>query len=338
MPTKTKVKKLKPLAKDKSINREKVWIDTNIVSTRYKHLDNHVVFDTFNDDKDPSIVPEDIKLAFKLTPITGVCFSGLIGRIRSTKSNRMFYTMETCPAPNANYPALLTPEERSRWLAITKEYGMLPQYIDEEMVKDVKDSSRNQKAKATVIIDLKDLPLSLLYIYLSTIRNIREDPGLPKAVLYLVNELGMNFYLAYTFASAVTLNQVGHHILGIYRPYGLCSENWDGQKYTYSQVSLDKLDQKIQTPIKTAIGLQRLLNNPKKYDKRDYMSDSNIYNFDCTTIINKISTVDYKASIQELFDDNIVAATMSKTDREAKKYINKFEKEKPHINYMEVEK
>lgn len=333
MLTKTKVKKLKPLAKEKSINREKVWIDTNIVSTQYKHLDNRVVFDTFNDDGDPSVIPEDIKSAFKLTPVISVCFSGLIGKIRSNKSNRMFYTMETCQPSNKGGPALLTPEERVRWLAITKEYGMLPQYIDEEMVKDVKG-----KAKATVIIDLRDLTLSLLYIYLSTIRNIREDPGLPKAVLYLVNELGMNFYLAYTFACAVTLNQVGHHILGIYRPYGLSSEKWDGKKYTYNQVSLDKLDQKIKVPIKIAIGLQRLLNDPKKYDKRDYMSDNKIYNFDCTNIISKISTVDYQASIQELFDDNIVAATMSKTDREAKKYINKFEKEKPRINYMEVKK
>jgi hypothetical protein len=334
MPTKIKVKKLKFLAKGKSINREKVWIDTNIINTQYKHLNNHVVFDTFNDDGDPSIVPEDIKSTFKLTPVTSVCFSALIESIRRNKSNRMFYTMETCPAPSSDYPDLLTPKERVRWLSITKEYGMLPQYIDEEVVKDTK----GQEAKATVIIDLKDLPLSLLYIYLSTIRSIREDPGLPKAVLYLVNEVGMNFYLAYVFASAVILNHVGHHILGVYRPYGLCSEKWDGKKYLYSQISLDKLEQKIHVPIKTAIGLQRLLNNPKKYDERDYMSDNKIYNFDCTTIIDKISTVDYKASIQELFDDNIVAATMSETDREAKKYINKFEKEKPHINYMEVEK
>ena len=198
---------------------------------------------------------------------------------------------------------------------------MLPEYINENSFVDEKSPSKT--AKATFILDIKGLTASMLYVYLSTIRNIREDPGLPKAVLYLVNELGMNFYLAYVFASSIVLSSTGHHILNTQRDYGAFKQVYDSKAgYAYTPITSTQINETIKTSIATAIGIQRMVNDPNKYDKSNITKKAGY--FSCNSTIHGISKVTYKALLRELFDDNIISATMSKTDTEANKYISKF--------------
>jgi hypothetical protein len=194
----------------------------------------------------------------------------------------------------------------------------------------VNEKSSDKIAKATYILDIKDLTKSMLYIYLSNKRNIREDPGLPKAVLYLVNELGMNFYLAYVFASSIVLSICGHHILNTQRSYGTFKQIYDNRTgCSYTPITSAQINEKIETSVATAIGIQRMVNNPNKYDGSN-VTKKNSY-FSCNSTIHGISKVTYKALLRELFDDNIIAATMSKTDTEANKYITKFENSKARL-------
>lgn len=321
---KSTIKKLKRVAKPELVESRDVYIDVNILSPEYAHLDNSVNYGLFKDDGDPAIVPEKgIAEVFKAATYRNVCFSGLLKQIIEKKANRIYYTIKTVlpSSDQKNYPPILTPEERTEWLVLAKEHKLLPEYINEDSF--VGGKLPGEIAKATFILDLKDLTASMLYIYLSTIRNIREDPGLPKAVLYLVNELGMNFYLAYVFASSIVINSVGHHILSTQRAYGAFKQVYNNRTgYTYTPITSPQMNKMIETSIGTAIGIQRMVNDPSKYDKSNITKESTY--FSCNTTIHGISKVKCKALLRELFDDNIIAATMSKTDGEANKYINKF--------------
>jgi hypothetical protein len=341
-------KKLEPSTKG-SIIRERVWIDTEIVSTTYKHLDNKVIHCVFKSDLDPSVVPEGFAKANSGKMYTNDCFSGLLRQIADTKNNRMYSKLEV--AKPAKSDIVLTPEERSGWLSLTKKYKLLPPYINENAIEDIPKEkqcstdgmsrvvSSTAIASGEFIIDLEGLSPAMLYIYLSTIRNIREDPGFPRAVLYLVNKIGMNFFAAYVFSSLVTMNSYGHHILDAFRPYGLCKETYQRSSGTYTNEALDlkAIEASVLTPISKAIGLQRMVNSdPLKYDSRSLSKTS--YNFDCTSTINKISKVLYLAHFQELFDEDIIAAIMSENDKEGNECLNRFTKKKPRIKYKEAEK
>lgn len=321
---KSAVKKLKRVAKPKSIGSRDVCVDVSIITPEYTHLDNLVNYGLFEDDGDPAIVPKKgIAKVFNATAYSNVCFSGLLRQIINKKANRMYYTIETVlPSPNKkNYPPILTPEERVKWLVLAKEHKLLPEYINENSF--ITNKPPSEIAKATFILDLKDLTASMLYVYLSTIRNIREDPGLPKAVLYLVEEFGMNFYLAYVFASSIVLSSTGHHILNTQRAYGAFKQVYDNRTgYAYTPITSPQINKTIETSVSTAIGIQRLVNDPNKYDKSNITKKDSY--FSCNSTIHGISKVGCKALLRELFDDDIISATMSKTDSEANKYINRF--------------
>jgi len=351
------VKKLKVSAKRsivREIVREKVWIDTKIVNTSCKHLDNKVTQCVFKSDVDPSVVPEGFAKDNSSKMVVYVCFSGLIRKIIDTKEvNRMYYKLEVAK-PNKLNPAsefVLTPEERSGWLSLAKEYRLLPPYINEDAIEDIPEKDQKFEknnmvsdsvpiASGEFIIDLEGLSPSMLYIYLSTIRNIREDPGLPRAVLYLVNKIGMNFFAAYVFSSLATLNSTGHHILDVYRPYGLCKETYQQASKTYTSEPLDlkSMEDALFTPIGQAIGLQRMVNNdPLKYDNRDMTKKSgSMGGFNCSNTINRISKASHLATFQELFDEDIIAAIMSKDDKEANECLKRFTEKKPYIKYKEA--
>lgn len=320
MAAKSVVKKLKLITESKSIKHRGVYVDISILNPSYNHLTNSVEYGVFKDDGDPAIVPKNIKEAFKTSKYNDVCFSGLLKQIITQRANRMYYKLHTV-LPAGSYPPLLTFKERGQWISLAKEHKLLPSYINENTIEDEKDPSK--LAKGTFIIDLEEITQSLLYIYLSTIRNIREDPGLPKAVLYLVNDLGMNFYLAYILASKVVMSTSGHHIISLNRSYGMFKQEYDTKRcvYTYDSFTSDQLNEKVTVPINVAVGIQRVVNGSKKYDKRIAITCGG--QFECSSIIESVSNIRYEATVQELFDKNIITATMSETDKKAKIYIDK---------------
>ena len=309
----SKVKKLEPIAKKPvRAQSKKVVIDTDIVNSCYKHLENSVVYGIFGDNSDINTVSADTKRVFK-GGRNDICFYGLLGDIRKSKgNNRMFFKLTTT-SPTDSYnsnPPILTKEECELWVALAKKYKLLPPYINEEVLRETEKGA----VKGTFIIDLnKTISPALLYIYLSTIRNMREDPGLPKAVLYLVNELGMNFYLAYTFASLVVVSGTGHHIVNLSRSYGLSN----------GTASMPIIEEKVSVPMYIVIGIQRMLNNPSKYDKRA-LTDKEGHGFNCANTIESISKVKSKIAPSDLFNEDVIAATMSETDGQADKYLIKF--------------
>jgi len=353
----THTKKLKVSTGTSEIIREKVWVDNKKVNSACRHLNNKVNYALFKSDEDPAVVPENVRKRYPKAEVHGsVCFSGLLGFITGSKANRLYDTLEVMdPKSVPNNPeVLLKPEERSAWISLAKKYKMLPPYIDENAIIDLPPKKRvsskagcyeNSTITAAIgnfVIDLVGLSPTVLYIYLSTLRNIREDPGLPRAVLHLVNELGMNFYAAYVFASKVVLDCTGHHVISVQRPYGMVKNVYDKKtnRYTTTPLDINTIGEEINIPLHVAIGLQRVVNNsPLTYDKREVGDvKARIGRFNCSDTIEGISKATRFTGFQELFDEDIIAAVMSKTDKEAKECIVRFDNKLGRIKYKEAAK
>jgi len=354
----SRTKKLTPTDMDKDIVREKVWMDTKLVDTSCYHLDNKVTYALFKSDSDPSVIPENFAQEHALDTHSCVCFSGLLHKLISGQPNRMYDRLEIQKCTTSTNKFLLTPEERVEWLLLAKKHKMLPPYIDENAITDIPEGQRKSTkvtrygtsttaiASGEFIIDLEGLSPVVLYIYLSTIRNIREDPGLPRAVTYLVNKLGMNFFAAYVFASRAVLNLCGHHTIDIQRPYGLSKSGYDEALQQYVKLPADQSIMEAQlVPLEVAIGLQRVVSDvPLKYDTRRIVAPDgkavrfSSYSFNCADTIRGISKVKHNVSFQELFDEDVVGAVMSKDDAEGRKFLDKYLNKKDRIKYKEASK
>lgn len=355
MPAKTK--KLKASKKNANIIREKVYVDDKKVDINCIHLHNKAAYAVFKSDMDPSEPLED-NIKSSLKPIKSVCFAGLLNKLIDAVStpkhvrNRLYDKVDLMhpkAVRESQVNALLTPEECSEWILLAKKYNLLPPYINENAITknpEPEDKHRCHSEEyadftGEFIIDLEGLSPAVLYIYLSTLRNMREDPGFPRAVMYLVNDLGMNFYAAYVFASNLVLNSTGHHTISVQRPYGLVKTRYDEKRREYVPVSpctINQIVEDLSIPINFAIGLQRVVNSdPLTYDKRE-LGEKRRSGFECNSTIERASKVRVQLTFQELFDEDVVAAIMSKTDGDARRHLGKFNEKKSRIIYKEAGK
>lgn len=334
-----------------NIKRQKVWIDTKVINMQYSHGHNYAKYGTFHDDEAPDKI--SIKRAVSGPEVTHnihtACFAGLLkGFKENPRLNRMYstvYLQETIKVANRKatiYDSAhitLEPEECVRWIELAKQYQLLPGYVDKNCIKKFNDpkvvsesmyDKHSAVAGGTVIFDVSNLVPSMLYVYLSTLRNLREDPGFVRTSLYFIDILNMNFFAAYIFASCIAMSTSGHHIIPVVR------------EYVYDQPHKSTIDSinGIKAHIKWMISLQRFIKDPSKYDKRNiYDSTNHGYTgtvFDCSSTISKVCNHALRVTIDEVFDPDVVGAIMSSSDKVAKEYIESFEKIRPRIKYKEA--
>lgn len=110
--------------------------------------------------------------------------------------------------------ATLTTKDIDRWITLSVTHKMLPEYFTTEYCIRPHESNKDH-FYATAAIKCEGVPQALLYLYLNTFRELYEDPGFVKSVVYLHDELGINFYAAYVFSSFFNKVGTGHHILPI---------------------------------------------------------------------------------------------------------------------------
>lgn len=325
-------------AASKKIVRESVCIDLNVVNTACVHLNNQAVYTVFKSNEQPPFAPEKFDNIRKGKMTSYVCFSGLLDMISKKKPNKIYDRVKLLSAEEAGAQAefILSPNEISNWITFAKEHKLLPPYIDENAVVG---------EEGDFILDLTGLSPAMLYVYLATLRNIREDPGFPRAVMYLVDKIGMNFFAAYIFASKMVVSSTGHHIISVQRPYGLIKSVYDKKSGTYvpNKINMDQVNDVLTMDLNIAIGLQRFINSdPLRYDTRDLKTYNinlkNAYGFKCSDTINSISNVMLEVSFQDLLDSDIIAAIMSENDKEAQEYVKKFTAKKPNIKYVGAKK
>lgn len=333
------------------IKRQRVWIDTKVVNMKYRHGHNYAKYGVFQDDA----APDKISIARAtsgpnvLHGTSTACFAGLLHTIRScTKYNRIYSTVylkedSKDSALGRNTACItLSSEECRRWIELTKQYQLLPDYIDEncvEMYKEPKPVSNSMYDKhsavggGTIILDMSNLVPSLLYVYLSTFRNLREDPGFVRTALYLVDKLNVNFFAAYVFAGYIAMDSSGHHILSAVRRYYTPGPG-EPPKHDRDKISA------VQADIVWMISLQRYIKNPSEYDTKDlYKAKSSGYSdtrFSCSETISTVSKQRLLLTIDEAFDSDIISAIMSSSDKVAAQHIKEFEEKRPRIVYKEA--
>jgi hypothetical protein len=148
---------------------------------------------------------------------------------------------------------------------------------------------------------------------------MREMPGFVKSVLHLVKDVGINFYLAYAFATKTAITGSGHHILSDIRAYGSIYKNiyteCDG-KITINEEAVIKYLSEVTISLRHAIGIQRFVSHPGKYDPRRQFG-----RFNCSRTIEGISSIIHNIGFDDLFKNEIIDAVMSDDDDEVAKYI-----------------
>lgn len=211
-------------------------------------------------------IPTNPKKKKGVVALKHVCFSGLMRTFTASKLNRI------CYKPKVN--KILKPKDISRWIDIAKEGRLLPTYVKFEHLKK------------TFLLRC-NIPPSLLYVYLCTLRDLEEEPDFVRITSYLIKE-GMDIHAAVVAASSITINNSGHHYLGL-------SASYYKRPITSIRVSLTNIFQ-----------LKKFLMNPSTYDKRSCTLLGNVNLFSAQNVIGKISVPEKAIPITDLFEENIV--------------------------------
>ncbi len=295
-------------------------LDPKFIDLKFRNGAYRIPFASYYDERRGSriYVPRDTKEEFGVSiKNNAVCFARIRSDFKShnAASSNPYYgdgiNRTELPIPNRVYYKIIEdsgsrPElsqlEKYKWIKICKENKLLPSYMPLSTAKT-----------GEVVLNLEKLTPSLLYLYLSTARNIGENPGFIKGMVYLVTKLKMNFYIAFVFLSKVFISGSGHHIIPAGFNRRTKPEEMDGIK-----VSL-------------MIGLSRFVNDPLKYDERRLFAYDGICtwnSFSCSRKIPNISKIAYLTNAQELFNKHLVDAVMAPTDEEAIEHISTLIREK----------
>lgn len=268
------------------------WLDPKMVSSSYPRGENNVQYWVYKDSRRHSWnsiqVPGD-KNDLEVQKLIGnkygnVCFAGL-RNVLTKDHDRMQYKVV-----KGSFKPILTPEEEKSWIKIARSNGLLPKYVVNKVAKT-----------GIMVIDLKQKVMSpsLLYIYLSTLRNLREDKSFVRAMVYMVEEMNVDFWPAFVIASTVCMESSGHHIMNICRQY--CSTP-----------DVNKINNIFFKDIR---GLYKFIQDPMKYDKRKVYDFTT---FNCYKIINSIcSNIDIKLTAAEAQSPIVYEAVRAETDDEA---------------------
>lgn len=131
-------------------------------------------------------------------------------------------------------------EDIIRWLKLCRKNKLLPAYID----------PKKSASKGIVVIKLDQknpkLSPSLLFVYLSVLRDMSEHYAKVLATLKLLDDYDLDFITAYIIA---------------YRLVGYASHSFFTADYTYGQ-------NRNSIALSYLVGLRRYLKDPNKYDKR----------------------------------------------------------------------
>jgi hypothetical protein len=108
----------------------------------------------------------------------------------------------------------LTTDEIRRWIAVCIQHKMLPEYV-EKAVEIIPNDELENSHYIMCPFKCEDVSQGLMYLYFNTFRELYEDQGFVKSVLYMHDEMDINFYAAYVIGSFLNKVGTGHHILPI---------------------------------------------------------------------------------------------------------------------------
>lgn len=153
------------------------------------------------------------------------------------KANRIYFECDL----NQKKDKRLSEDEIHEWIGLCQAEGILP-VVNGDFFEN-----------KGVCLSMEDVSPDRLYLQLCYLRHVQESPWFIRAVLHMVNDLGMGFYTAMTPASLFCMDNPGHHFLNIYRAYGL---NWEG------------IEEMKNIDLKNSKKLYKFVNTSKKDDEK----------------------------------------------------------------------
>lgn len=160
---------------------------------------------------------EKYKLVFKKNTNTS-CFAQLPRMLSdfSTKHkkwpNRLLFLCDFKKHKRSECHTTL--EERDWWVSACKQHNLLPEYVEKDFAET-----------GNVVFKIDTLDLKTLYIYLIIVRHIQEEPYFVRGVKYLVEERGIDFYVAFAVASRCCIGNKAHHVIPLGKQYPFSQEH-----------------------------------------------------------------------------------------------------------------
>ena len=176
-----------------------------------KHSANNVCYGLSKEelkDLPDSTDEEKIKKSMDIAKFNQACYSSLPGNVSS--KHRTVYTQMKFEDKLKKF---LSKDEMIRWLELAIEHKLLPEDFD------IKKSLQHEGYIVAAFDINKTKLMSLLYIYLSTVRYIKESPTFVRTVLTLVEDKKLDFFVAITAASYYCMERNIHHVVPISAGY-----------------------------------------------------------------------------------------------------------------------
>ncbi len=268
-------------------------IDVEKVSPKYRHIVGHKVDYWLYTAKEKTVAPPKGEEPPGLH-CTGVCFSRFKEKFdeASQKPNRIYYPMPTDPKN-----LKLTLKEKQEYVKMCRKNHLLPKYFKYDWMGE---------EESKIVLDISDIPPSLVYAYLCNFRYVREDPGFVRALVYLVNTKEMNFYVAYVLTSKVCLFHGGHVVLEPIRGY--------------LESSSDPND--VNISVARMAGLYRFVRDAKKYDNRTMYSEGKSYDFwQCNKTIKSACKASINIHVKNAFSPKLGEIISLKKDANIEKEL-----------------
>ena len=275
------------------IVREKVWVDPKIARPDYRHGQNYLEYKLYKSKDGPE----------KAITRRYICLSQFGGYIKP-EHDRFLLTIQIYKESQDKYSrnktwdkvigGPLTVEQCSRWITLCKEHKLLPPDVPSDTIKpmeehetDTIEGHEKVVAKGCMELDISDMTASQFYLYISSFRQMREEPGFIRIMLHLVDECKMNFYAAYVFAGNFATGLISHHPIKFIR--------WPG-----------KTDIEGGTAIMGwAVQLRKFAHDPHKYDN---LKIHDCAYFNTQEVIHSVPGVSGSFHFNEFFDEDIVKA------------------------------
>lgn len=214
------------------------------------------------------------------------CFSALGSHMLkkgNEKHNRILYIFEK--------HGELSNKECLRWLLLAKQNKFLPRYTN------IKKVLQNSNA----VFDYSNITFNLLYVYLTIVRMLVEEPKFIKNVLVLVDKYKVNYFAAFVAAKYYGFNNFGH---------AFCTPS-------NSYPNIKKPDELKKLQLNKILGLYRFIqqNGPDMTE--------NAKRFSATNKVANMSSTAMLLDINKLINLNIDNVLKAPTDKEAETLLNK---------------
>lgn len=197
--------------------------DEDKISHKYDTSPFIVRYYVYNDDKDrisnfDEKSLEKYKLPFKKNT-NASCFAELPRMLADFSTEHKKWPNKVlflCDFKKHSISACHTTlEERHWWTSICKYHNLLPEYIEEKEFAET----------GNVILKINTLDLKTLYIYLILVRHLQEEPYFVRGINYLVEEKGLDFYVAFAVASRCCIGNKAHHVISLGKQYPFSQEH-----------------------------------------------------------------------------------------------------------------